>query len=393
MKLLKKTCAPLLLVGLCAPALVNCDALKGAGLPIPGCPAMDDGKFDALKLEGSAKVQADLKGFLNAVYEMRKHTVEMEKTLIESCAELGKGMSMDEAALKAEPADGEGAKKVCGAVGEKIKALIGTVKDATVKVIVGKPHCEIDVDGMLGCYKGCGAALDPKKLAESCAGGMLAGKCEAKCEGNCMLEPGAQCSGTCGGMCDGKCDGKKSSGLCTGKCEGKCKGGCSVSGKAKCDTLCVGGCSGELKLPKCLADFKPPVDPSCLASCAPKMVNHISCTPPPIDVVIEGKGVDKAKKDLQGLITALNSALPKIVSVELGTGTRLLAQGEALISFGKGLPEIAQQAGPSAITCIATATGIAGKVGATIKVAVDASASVGASAGIAVPGGAAKGSK
>src|SRR5260221_14292694 len=117
----KKACLPIVTLGLAAPALCNCGAVGNVGVT-GDCPALKDGNFGAMKLEGDAKAQADLKAFLQSVYALHTLTVDIEKELIGSCGELGKTIGMDAAMLKADPSDGDGAKKVCGSVAGKIKS-------------------------------------------------------------------------------------------------------------------------------------------------------------------------------------------------------------------------------------------------------------------------------
>ena len=54
----KKASAPILLIGLASPTLINCDLL--GSLPGMDCPAMEDGNFAQLSFSGSAEVNAKL---------------------------------------------------------------------------------------------------------------------------------------------------------------------------------------------------------------------------------------------------------------------------------------------------------------------------------------------
>jgi hypothetical protein len=380
----KKVTPPILLMGLISPALVNCDGLPG--IPGADCPALKDGNFANLKLQGSAEVQGQLKGFLEAVYSFDKLTVEMEAGLIASCKELGTAIGMTDAQLAAEPGGGEGAKKVCAAVAGEVKAKISAAGGASLKAEIGEPRCEVDVQAMMDCLAGCGAAVDPGQIEASCEGGEISGKCDAECKGSCTVEAGAGCEGTCGGSCKGDCEGtcaaKDASGKCDGKCEGTCKGECTAScemkGKAQCNGKCSGGCSAEIKEPSCSGEFKPPsVNAECHMNCTAKTAGQVKCTPPSVKIKVEGK----ASADLEKLIAALEVSLPKIVNIQIGMGKRLVASGEALVKTGQSLPQVASSAGLEAVACIAMAAKMAVSASASVSVNVEASASVGGSVG------------
>lgn len=380
----KKVSAPILLAGLASPALVNCNGLPG--IPGADCPALKDGNFANLQLQGDAAVQGKLKGFLEAVYSLDKLALEMEATLIASCGELGVAIGMDAAKTKAEPKGGEGAKAVCGAVAGEIKAKLSANASAKLSVELGEPKCYVDIDAMTACLGECGAAIEPGKLDASCEGGEISGTCEAECKGSCTVEAGAGCEGECGGSCKGDCEGEcsakgadgKCSGSCKGKCKGECTASCKMEGKAQCSGNCSGGCSAEVKAPKCSGEFKPPsVDPSCHMNCTAKTAASAKCDPPTVAIKIEGD----AKGELKGLVDGLQVALPKIVNMQIGMGKKLLATCEAIVKGGAELPSIASSAGLQAVACIGMAVQMAAGASASVSVNVEASASVGGSVG------------
>jgi hypothetical protein len=379
----KKVSAPILLVGLASPTLINCDLL--GSLPGMDCPAMKDGNFANLKFEASADVNAKLTGFLEAVYSLDQLALEMEVGLIASCGELGVAIGMSEAETKAEPSGGEGAKKVCAAVAAKVSGTLKASGGVSLSLDIGEPSCSVDVDAMMDCYAGCGVTVEPGELSASCEGGEISGSCEGECSGGCTVEAGAECEGTCGAKCEGECDGtceaKNAEGKCEGKCDGTCKGTCSAScemkGKADCKGSCSGGCSGEVKAPKCSGEFKPPsVSADCQMNCAAKTAAKASCTPPSVNIKVEGE----ASAEVQALVDGLQVALPKIINIQIGMGKKLIAQAEGLVTAGAALPEIAAQAGLSAIGCIAAAVEMSVSASASISVNVEASASVSGSA-------------
>ena len=116
MSFLKKVSAPVLIMGLASPALVNCDAL--GGLPGAGCPALESGNFAELNFQGEAAGQ--LKGFIETVYNFDKLALDIETDLMGACKELGIAVGIPEADLTAEPGGGEGAKKACEATANKV---------------------------------------------------------------------------------------------------------------------------------------------------------------------------------------------------------------------------------------------------------------------------------
>ena len=372
----KKVSAPVLLMGLASPLLVNCD-----GLAIPGadCPALKDGNFANLKLEGGAEVEGKLKGFLEAVYNLDKLALEMETGLIESCSELGKAMGMEGPEVDGvTPDSGEGAKKVCGAVAAKVEANISASADVTLSVEIGEPKCSVDIDAMSECLGTCGPAIDPGEFEASCEGGEISGECSGECSGSCTIEAGAECGGTCNGTCEGKCDGEDSSGSCAGKCEGSCSASCQVEGKAECAGSCSGGCSVDLKAPTCSGTFKPPsVSVDCHANCSAKLAGSATCEPPSLSIKVEGE----AAAELEATVKGLEVSLPKIIAIWKGMGVKLVATGEALVKQGQELPSIASKAGLQGIACIGMAAEMAVSASASISVNVEASASVGGSVG------------
>jgi len=375
MKFWNKVSAPLLLVGLLSPVLVNCD-----GLAIPGadCAPMKDGNFADLKLSADATVNTKLKGFLEAVFNYDKIAGEMEVSLIASCKEIGVAAGVDEAKLTAEPKSGEGAKAVCGAAADGVKAKLSAAGNASLAVEIGEPKCSVDVEAMNSCLGECGAAVEPGELSAACEGGEISGKCDAECKGTCTIEAGAGCEGKCGGDCSGKCEGKDSTGKCDGKCEGECSASCEMEGKAECSGSCGGECSAEMTAPKCSGEFKPPsVDAQCHGNCMAKTAGSASCTPPSISIKVEGEG----GAELEALVKGLEVALPKVVEIQIGTAKSLMATGEVLVSTGQELPQLATKAGLQAVGCIAMAAQMAVSATASVSLNVEASANVSGSVG------------
>jgi len=363
--------------------MMNCGAL--GAIPGAGCPALESGDFASLSFQGSAEVQGQLKGFLEAVYNLDKLALEMETGLIASCGELGAELDMAEAEITAEPSGGEGAKKVCGAVAAKISEMLKANAEASLSIEIGEPKCQADIEALTDCFADCGATISPGEFEASCEGGEISGTCEGECSGSCTVEAGAECSGKCGGKCEGKCDGECSvqnddgscAGQCDGTCEGTCSASCTMDAQADCKGTCSGGCDVEMKAPKCSGEFKPPsVSADCQMNCTAKTAAAVSCDPPSVDIKVDGE----ANADIEKLVAALQVALPKIVNIQLGMGQRMVGVAKGLVEAGASLPQVASSAGLQAIGCIAMAAEMAVSASASVSVNVEASASVGGAA-------------
>jgi hypothetical protein len=379
-KLWKSVAGPALVIGLAAPFLMNCEALGAMG---GDCNELKTGDFANFKLEGVApEIQASFKGLLEATFSLDKLTLEMETGLIASCGELGAALGMPETETKAEPAGGEGAKKVCAAVAAKVQGMLQASAEAKLSVEIGEPKCSADIEALTKCFAECGATVSPGEFKAACEGGEISGTCEGECKGSCSAEAGVQCTGACDGTCEGKCDGKDTTGKCDGKCEGKCSGGCKAEGAAKCEGNCSGECSVEVKAPKCSGEFKPPsVSADCQMNCSAKTAASVTCDPPSVNIKVEGKG----SADIEKLVAALQVALPKIVKIQLGTGKRLVAQVTAVAEAAAKLPDMAAgMAGMGALkgaVCATMAVEMITGCSASVSVNVEASASVGGSVG------------
>jgi hypothetical protein len=406
---------PVLTLGLASPMLMNCGAVgdltKAAGLPDVNCEGMETGDFTKLKISGGAQVEGKVKGFLNASYDLKKILVDMEAGLIASCGKLGTDLGMKAEEVKAEPDGGKGGEKVCAAVAAKIQGVLKANADAKLAIEVGAPKCYANVDVLTKCFGDCGSPIKGGELKASCQGGEISGKCEGECKGSCTAEAGAKCSGscsatcegkcdagfkgTCGGKCDGKCDGKTSKGAkcegtcdgkcdaeakgsCTGTCDGSCSASCEVKAKGKCEGSCSGDCSVEIKEPKCSGEFVPPsVDPSCQLSCGAKGLASAKCEPPSVKITVNGK----ANADVEKLVGALQTSLPAILNIQLGTAKKIGATGAAVAKAAVDVKDVAASAGLSAGACIAMAVKASAEASLSIDVNVKASASVGGSVG------------
>jgi len=387
----KKVSAPLMIVGLLSPVMVNCGTLgqlaggasqiAGGAMAAADCPALRNGDVGSLAVEGGADVQTKVRGFIGAVYEYDQTAASVEADLIASCRELGAAMNMSDADLQAEADSGEGAKAVCNAVSAKIKATIAAKGEFELRITPPKPPvCEMPFDAMQECLAECGAAIDPGNLTASCEGGSIRGDCTGDCKGTCIVEGSAECGGTCDGTCQGKCDGEDVSGTCEGKCEGSCSGTCSMEASGKCEGTCEGACTATMEAPTCTGTVKPPsVSVDCQANCAAQASAKLKCHPPSIGVELVGEG--DASADLKGLVTGLETAYPKIISIQQGVAARLKTQGQVLVEQGKALPSAVTQAGAQAQGCLVAAGQMAFDASASVSVSVEASANVSGSIG------------
>lgn len=381
MSFLKMASAPLLVLGLISPVMVNCNVLgqvAGGAMAAADCPALRNGNVDALNIQGSAEVQSQVKGFLSAVYAYDQMAGSVEADLIASCRELGQAMNMDGGELEAEAGDGEGAKKVCNAVTAKMEATLAAKGDFELRITPPKaPVCEVPIDAMKDCLADCGAVIEPGNLQASCEGGSIRGECSAECTGTCYVEGSAECGGTCDGTCNGECTGENVNGKCEGTCNGSCSGTCAVEADGKCEGTCEGSCAGSFDAPKCTGDFKPPkVSAACQTNCAAKASASVTCKPPTIGVELVGDG--EASADLKGLVEGLRTAYPKIINIQKGMAARLKTQSQVLIEQSKSLPSAAQQAGAQAIGCLTAAGEAVFSASASVSVSVEASASMSA---------------
>ncbi len=416
----KAAAAPAVLCIVASPMFANCEALQGIAKDptsladaASGCPEFESGDFSGLKID------AKLKGLLGAASKFDKLVTEVEVGLIEACGELGKALKMPEAELKAEPKDGEGAKKVCGAVAAKLEGFMKANASASLSLTITPPKCYADIDAMTSCFAECGSPVSPGEFKASCQGGEISGECSGKCEGSCQADVGADCKGTCGGSCsgkceakfngkcggkcNGKCDGKdskgaacagtcdgscdaKAEGSCGGTCEGKCDVKCEMKASGSCKGKCSGGCDVAMKAPSCSGEFKPPkVSVECQSQCAAKASASLKCDPPGLTVVVNGK----SNAELEAVIVGLKKALPKIVEIGTAKGKAIVKAGINLGEQVKGSVDAISKAGVKAGVCAAFAAeamvgaslGIGVSVDVSVKVSGSATGSAGGSAG------------
>jgi hypothetical protein len=238
-----------------------------------------------------------------------------------------------------------------GKLGAAIKAKLGTVK---LKVDAQPAKCEVDasltIEAKAECSVKAGCTVDKGELSVSCMGTCevdvnASGSCEAEAKLTCeVTAPSISCSGECQGSCeldvaaDGMCNGEcsvalDSAGKCAGKCtvsgmaalncQGSCTGtcvtqpasaSCDASAKAHCEfeakaeAKCTGKCEGEFEPPKVDCD----AEASCDASAKADAKFQAKCTPPSLDVRVEGGAEVSAQ--LKFAINDLKVRLPRLLA-------------------------------------------------------------------------------
>ncbi|MEM9693544.1 MAG: hypothetical protein AAGA56_13430, partial [Myxococcota bacterium] len=313
---------------------------------------------------------------------LKKASVKIEEQLIVSCREIGLAIGLSEDQLTAEPAGGDGAKKVC----DPVIAEMGKIIEASGELAISftEPRCELPVDVLNGCFGGCNAKVEPGELSAACEGGEISGTCEGTCEGSCRVEAAAECGGSCDGRCDGECEGSTDAGgKCDGTCKGSCSGTCTTEGQADCKGSCSGNCSGELEAPTCSGTFKPPtVDPNCYIQCASEAALQVKCFPPGVTIAAKGE----ANSNLDGLIKGLYKGLPKVLEIQVATAKDIAAQLTVVTKAVVEAKSSLSSAGPQAIMCMTGAAGLAGDATASLEANVSISASVSGKAGASTEG-------
>ena len=379
--------------------------LQQAAKAAEGCDELAQGNIEGITLEGSAQANLKIKSFLNATYQLEFATTAFEQSIIDSCAELGLGLGLAKEDLDAKPEGGKGGEKVCGLVSAEIEKILTANAGAKLAVEITEPTCNVPVEAMLECYKGCGVTVSPGEFEASCKGGEISGQCSAECKGSCSVEAGAACtgscqgscsgscqadfSGTCGGKCKGTCDGKKSKGKCEGTCEGSCDaqaegncGGtcegtcsasCEVKAEASCSGTCSGGCSVDYEAPSCSGSFEPPsVDVSCQLECSAKAQAELKCEPPQVKLTVTGTQDESMKR----LVAALQVSLPKIGKLQLASSKQLSALAKGVVDAGAAMGDAAASAGGKAIACVSASAKMATATSAALDIDIKASASV-----------------
>jgi hypothetical protein len=153
---------PVAVLGVASPMMTSCNALNEIAKDpsklaeaAEGCPEFEKGDFSGIQLD------AKLRGLLEASAKFDKVAAEMEVGVIQSCAELGKALKMKDDELKAEAKDGDGAKKVCGAVAAKLDTWMKANVEAGISVTITPPKCYADIDTMTKCFEECGSPVSP----------------------------------------------------------------------------------------------------------------------------------------------------------------------------------------------------------------------------------------
>lgn len=412
MRLFKNICPVLALVA--APMLTNCGGGMPGGLPGAGGGACkvdlnDPSAIMSASFGLDAEIEGKLKGALAASANLKAMAASIEADLVGPC----KAIAMDLGAAEADvaPADdspGAAVKAACGAAAK----LIGEVKakaSGKISIVVGEPKCAASMSAMADCAAQCDASLQGPSAQAKCEGS-ISGKCDADCKGTCSVDAGAECKGTCSGSCSGKCDanfsgkcggkcegkcdgadakGKPCAGKCEGKCdaqaegtcggacEGKCDAKCEMKAEGKCEGTCSGECSVEIKEPKCEGTVTPPsMSADCQANCDAKLEAELECTPPTVEVKIDGAADAQAAEKL---VATLKVNLPKFMAVAKGLPARVEKVTASVKASVEGIKAVVQGAGTAGLAvmgCVAGAIDAQVKASASLSVSVEASASV-----------------
>jgi len=332
---------------LAIPALTN-----GCGADNPlCCTEFKAGATISGEIGGSAQAQvavqavADFAGIANAaVTDLAAACRSMAEDLDTPKADL----DAIDAQANAASADDQQKIRMNGYCEAAVKAItsVKATAQATVKIDVQAPKCEISASAKANCQAKCDVSgkceakaelkCEGGKLEVSCEGSCEAevaggeiqceGKCEAGCTGSCTAQGGVQCNGKCEGTCEGSggagTSGLDAQGNCTGTCKGTCsvtppgvqctgtcKGGCTAKCEASAPTAkvkCDGKCSGKAEPLKCDGKLQGGcnVDAKCDANCDASVQAKAECTPPAIVVVIEGSASGDAALEAIGKLKA-----------------------------------------------------------------------------------------
>jgi hypothetical protein len=381
-KILRMTAAPVVVVGLALPAVVNCgaeDLIDAAG----GCPELASADFGA-----SLDLDADVKVFMEAAGRFRALGEVMVGDVGTACVNIATAGGGD----PAKWAGKEGKDKVdaaCAEASATITAVLDANASASLEILVTGGECTASLDAAASCNAKCdvsGSCMGT--VTAECEPGKLAGECTGECTGSCSVESGSVdcaggCSAVCNGTCSGTCSATSGNGMCAGKCEGTCTGSCEgncevVGPGADCNGTCEGSCSVELTAPECHGEVTAScdVDADCEASCNASVQAQATCTPPEVVINVDGG----ASAELTALVDALVVELPKLILTFQVRGEAAVDAAAALGTAGANLTARVTELGGKAVVCVAAAAEASVKASVDVNVSVQASASVSGSA-------------
>jgi len=335
-------------------------AAAGILAVVPGCSDADNplccsefkaGATIGVEIQGSAQSQvavqavADFAGIANAaITDLASACRSIAQDLDTPAADID---AVETQANSQKPDDAQKTRMngFCDLAVKAITKIKGEAQ-ATVKVVVQPPKCEISASAKANCQAKCDVSGKCEAKAElKCTGGKLEvscegsckaevaggeiqceGSCSAECSGSCTAQGGVACQGKCEGTCEGA-GGAGTSGVdAQGNCQGTCKGSCSVTKPGvQCQGSCKGGCKGECKASaptakvkcdgKCEGKAEPlkcdgkleggcNVDAKCNGSCDASVQAKAECTPPGITVEITGNASGAAQIEAIGKLKA-----------------------------------------------------------------------------------------
>jgi modification target Cys-rich repeat protein len=387
-------------------AIVIPVGLQGCSSDSPLCCSEFKAGADVdVKIGGDAKAQVAVQ----AIADFSGIAAAAVDDLTTACRSMAQDLDADSAAQDTAEATADKSARMKAWCDLAVSA-IGTVKgkaQGTLTIKAQPPVCQASISAKANCQAKCNANVkcDLKanpptctggKLEVSCSGGCTAqagatlsceGGCDATCSGSCTADAGGvECNGKCEGTCSAKA-GASGNGLdAQGNCTGICKGTCAVTApNVKCTGSCKGTCSGTCKAQagasvkcdgKCDVDAQPiscqggkleggcSADAKCDGNCDASVSAKAECSPPSLEIVLEGSadasaagklvatlkanlGVVLAFKarltamaDLTGTITGNASAvgsikaacIPQVIAAGADAAAQVVAAGQATAS-------------------------------------------------------------
>ena len=378
-KMFRFAAAPVLVLGLGLPAMVNCsaeDLLEAA----EGC----DEFSASANFGASLDIDARVKVFMEASGRFEALGNLMISDVSTACINIAKAGGGDETKWAGK----EGKDLVdaaCGEAAARIDAVLAANASASLEILVTGGECKASLEAAGTCNAKCD--IDGKcggSVTAECEPGKLAGSCSAECTGSCSVTSGSvecagECSATCNGTCQGTCEATGTSGACNGRCTGTCSGSCTgtcevVAPQATCSGTCEGECSVAFTAPECHGQVTAScdVDADCEASCNASVQAEATCTPPTVVINVSGQ----ASAELTALIAALEVELPKLLLTFQVRGEAAVASIKALVDAGASLSADVTSLGGKAVVCMTAAAAASARASVNVNVSVQASANV-----------------
>jgi hypothetical protein len=356
----------------------------------------------------TAQAVADVAGIASAAVD----------DLTTACRSIAQDLDAPKDKQDAAEKEGDRRKKLRAWCSLAVEA-IGSVKavaGGSLKVAFEAPKCEASINAKASCQAKCSAngECNIKANPPTCTGGSLQiackgsckakadakltceGKCEGTCKGSCTTSGGVsvECNGKCEGTCSADAQGNGSGVDAQGECAGFCKGTCTAKAEApavKCEGSCQGectiGCTGTAEASvkcdgECDVDYEPisceggkleggcKVEAKCDASCDASVKAKAQCTPPSVDVVLEGSANIQAAGKLRA---TLEANLPLVFAFK----ARLEGMGEVATSMQGNIEAVTD----IKATCIPVILSAAGNAVEDVAASFDATVQIGGAVG------------